>query len=76
MGGALKGIVTSRDVDFLGDESLCRPLKDVSANSDIGKLFVYSYYYKAQLTHLPKHCQSELCLLLFVEVAQKSVSAV
>ncbi len=29
LGGILKGIVTSRDVDFLGDESLDRPLCDV-----------------------------------------------
>ena len=29
MGGVLKGIVTSRDVDFLEDDSLSRPLSDV-----------------------------------------------
>ena len=29
LGGILQGIVTSRDVDFLGDESLTRPLSEV-----------------------------------------------
>lgn len=29
LGGGLKGIVTSRDVDFLGNESLDRPLSDL-----------------------------------------------
>ena len=32
MGGVLKGIVTSRDVDFLEDDSLSRPLSDVRFN--------------------------------------------
>ena len=29
LGGILQGIVTSRDVDFLGDEALSRPLSEV-----------------------------------------------
>ncbi|XP_064398391.1 inosine-5'-monophosphate dehydrogenase 1-like isoform X1 [Halichondria panicea] len=34
LGAALKGIVTSRDVDFLGDESLSRPLHDLMTPRD------------------------------------------
>ena len=33
----LRGIVTSRDVDFMGEECLDRPLNDVSARSGVSQ---------------------------------------
>ena len=35
MGGKLEGIITSRDVDFLGEEALDRPLGDVCSSLPI-----------------------------------------
>ena len=37
LGGILQGIVTSRDVDFLGDEALSRPLSEVRGGEKVGE---------------------------------------